>query len=845
MLLPAVHCPNRIPPTAPTKYRFPVPGGGYHLSCAVLSWLWKIKLPSEEPIGLHKYGPSFANHSTNCEESSIFYTPWSAYTDDIKPTASTQVKTKVQTERNKHGSETDLYGLVANILDEQDKAQSFLDGGFCSPVLKSAWPCHMNRLSENYDLFPDLKQSDRLINLQQSFSSTEPVLSIKSQYLEDLDDLEQEEHLLYQCQSDTSRSYNINAKINPHGYSHFNDFLASETTKDAFQKRDTFLSPLSKSTFEEVGRYDMSPHGKTMHNKRTVTGFQDVKSCMNNSPELPVLDADTYSNFFQAKQNCQTFDDYIPDQTFTIPITTPSVSDRSFLKDSSYVSQYDQKPEFGLKTLYSNNMAITDHFQRHTPKQELQNSDLTKLSSYLFSISNNSSDKLSWTNGQMERNSQNLYNNHVKSGNMLSISQKNPAVVSNYQNLRSPLIPGSSAQKFHSENPTYSSIDYGYNSADKTLGDFQKVTEDHKFKSVAEKRMKTLNGICDNLSSLYSYSDRNVKKIIPEKKQNMSFSIQDNTDSIVQNHKELFSSALAYNNLGNVSVDNKPLNSSKLTHPQNMVLSNGLMMGGMGNFNLNSSSNFRSPFSNNLGHSVHPMIDSHDLYSYKNQGQAWSQINGLLLGDASLQGLAVILSTQRSVKPRSILGNELHIRLDECFDYCRALEKERKKTESLLMKHYPEKKVSSTNNASVPRLSSKPSRVDRLIVDQLREQAKVVSLLGKMERIRSLPLHANISTAMDRYLQAINNVHTQRKNEIMNTSNHHQKHGRPRQNDNRDVFILASSVGEMAMATRKARTAFWCALQMTLPKSPPAQSTGEVERILQPVGKSHDQNCVF
>ncbi|XP_073428952.1 meiosis-specific coiled-coil domain-containing protein MEIOC isoform X2 [Dendrobates tinctorius] len=784
------------------------------------------KVQSEESFGLHhNYGPSFANHSTNCEESSTFYTPWSAYTDDVKPTASTQVKTKVQTERNKHGSETDLYGLVANILDEKDKAQSFLDGGFGSSILKSALPC------------PDFKQSDHLINMQQSLYGTEPLLSRESQYLEDVDDLEQEERWLYQCQTDTPRNYNINAKINPHGYSHLNDFLPSETTKDAFQKRDTFLSPLSKSKFEDVGRYDMSTHGKTMHNKGTVTGFQDVKSCMNNSPELPVLDADTCSNFFQAKQNCQTFDDYIPDQTFTIPMTTPLVSNRSFLKDSSYVSQYDQKPEFGIKTLYRNNMAITDHFQRHTPKQELQNSDLSKLSSFLSSISNNSSNKLSWTNGQMERNSHNLYNNHVKTGNMLSILQKNPAVVSNYQNLRSPFVPDSSAQKFRSENPTYSSIDYVYNRVDKTLGDFQKATEDHKFKSVAEKRMKTLNGICENVSSLNSSSHRNVKKAIPEKKQNMSFSIQDNPDSIVQNHKEFFSSNLAYSNLGNVSVDNKLLNGSKLTHPQSMFLSSGLMMDGM--------SNFRSPFSNNLGHSVHPMIDSHDLYSYENQSQAWSQINDLLHGDASFQSLAAILSTQRSVKPRNIPGNELHVRLDECFDHCRALEKERKKTEFLLMKHYPGKKVSSANNVSVPRLSSKPSRVDRLIVDQLREQARVVTLLGKMERIRSSPLHANISTALDRYLQAINNVHTQRKNEIINASNHHQKHWRPRQNDSRDVFILAFSVGQMAIAAHKARTVLWCALQMTLPKSAPAQSTGEVERILEPVGKSQDQNCVF
>lgn len=37
----------------------------------------------------------------------------------------------------------------------------------------------------------------------------------------------------------------------------------------------------------------------------------------------------------------------------------------------------------------------------------------------------------------------------------------------------------------------------------------------------------------------------------------------------------------------------------------------------------------------------------------------------------------------------------------------------------------PGKKVCSTNNAILPRLPTNPSRVDRLIVDSLKEHAKV------------------------------------------------------------------------------------------------------------------------
>ncbi|XP_029363867.1 meiosis-specific coiled-coil domain-containing protein MEIOC [Echeneis naucrates] len=184
-------------------------------------------------------------------------------------------------------------------------------------------------------------------------------------------------------------------------------------------------------------------------------------------------------------------------------------------------------------------------------------------------------------------------------------------------------------------------------------------------------------------------------------------------------------------------------------------------------------------------------------------------------GEKTYHGMGSAMRSPMMMNPGGPL-TQLHFYVDECYEQWKCLERERKMTETILTKTFPGKRITAVSNTTLPKTPPNPTRVDHLIVKLMREQAKVTSLLHRMECLRNIPLHINIHTALSRHHMSLCITQARRKEELANKSKHQQQRGHF--TEEKDIAPLIIALKDLAAATRKLQTELWCALQMTLPK---------------------------
>ncbi|KAK3739194.1 hypothetical protein QZH41_017343 [Actinostola sp. cb2023] len=126
------------------------------------------------------------------------------------------------------------------------------------------------------------------------------------------------------------------------------------------------------------------------------------------------------------------------------------------------------------------------------------------------------------------------------------------------------------------------------------------------------------------------------------------------------------------------------------------------------------------------------------------------------------------------------------------------------------------RKLSSPGNCVNFRLPPNPSRVDKMVIDQLREHAKVEALVSRIERIRHSPLHQSISESVEQWQQTIKELQAKRREEMGSCSIAGRSRLGPgnRFYDSSDVQALVAAVRDVCLQTRTMRTTVWCAVHL-------------------------------
>jgi len=161
----------------------------------------------------------------------------------------------------------------------------------------------------------------------------------------------------------------------------------------------------------------------------------------------------------------------------------------------------------------------------------------------------------------------------------------------------------------------------------------------------------------------------------------------------------------------------------------------------------------------------------------------------------------VITQSQSMAIPFKGSAAAVRFRVQEVLWQFQALEIERKKMEAALAQQNPGMRISSSNSVQIPRLPPSPSKLDKLLVDSLREHARVLTLLHRIGVIQRIIGIQGFSSILASWKESIMEVIAIRRQEKMKQEDHREQ--------------LDESLSCMSLATRKTRTVVWTMLMIT------------------------------
>ncbi|KFZ48417.1 Uncharacterized protein C17orf104, partial [Antrostomus carolinensis] len=457
---------------------------------------------------------------------------------------------------------------------------------------------------------------------------------------------------------------------------------------------ETFLPQFHRyNENADYSRYTEYSHaGKAKPNKSTNSSLQENKKLVNGTVEAPSLDTEPYTKLFQIKSGTQKkIEDNISDQqNFTFPEAVGLLSEKQFANEASFCTDLGKKFDYGLKpftaSLGSGDCGNGVEKQQFS-KSDLQNSEFCKSLPVLPSSANPSagaSVRPPWMNIPAKPAASGPFQNPnplLKLSNRLPAFPKSSGHSHDFFQLPSSnfLLNSNLFHKYCQDNPS-SSLDFGYNATERArsaacMEALVRSGEENLIEYLSEKKSKQPNGFCDIYSAqqlgIIENMNRQRFQLKPPS-EHYDLEGQKHADGLLQTmYQDLLESQGQFN-LRQSSGD------SNAVSPVTCLQAPGFSSSLVGDLRQNQqlgSSPFPLRSARLLGCSIVPLMESHPLFSHEDLKHFYSYFNDKLYGDAAFSSFVPAFGYQRQVKTRSGPASELHVRLEECYEQWRALEK--------------------------------------------------------------------------------------------------------------------------------------------------------------------------